>query len=103
MIKKVVELAPMTYYHKICDDCGKEIKRGMACSTTKCEICGKDLCEKCIGYEEGTSGDYRVVYCADCWYMGESHRAKIKLLENKIDKLTDEWHNKCKEKRMEII
>jgi predicted nucleic acid-binding Zn ribbon protein len=43
MIKKVEENIKIVKNHKYCDDCGKDINHGLACSDAKCEICGKDL------------------------------------------------------------
>lgn len=78
-----------------CDDCGIQLHRNMACSVAKCEICGKDLCDKCVGHEDQDTGDYRTVYCSSCWNIGKPYRDKIKILESEIDQLNDEWINKC--------
>ena len=95
MIKEEKQTQEITIKHKYCDDCGIEIKIDMACSVAKCEICGKDLCNKCIGYEANTMGDYREVYCKKCWEIGTEYRLKIEQLENEIENLSDEWHNRC--------
>lgn len=95
MIKEEKLVKETKVFHKFCDDCGAEIKRGMACSVAKCEICGKELCDKCIGHEANVSGDYREVYCKKCWKLGDYYRKKIEILENYIDKLYSEWHEKC--------
>jgi len=95
MIKEVKQTQEVTIKHKYCDDCGTEIKRDMACSVAKCEICGKDLCNKCIGHEANTMGDYREVYCKKCWEIGTEYRLKIEQLENEIENLSTEWHNQC--------
>ena len=96
MIKEEKQTQEITIKHKYCDDCGTEIKREMACSVAKCEICGKDLCDKCIGYETNTMGDYREVYCKKCWELGTEYRLKIEQLENEIENLSMEWHSKCR-------
>lgn len=96
MIKEVKQTEEVTIKHKYCDVCGTEIKMGMACSSAKCEICGKDLCDKCIGHEENTLGDYRVVYCKKCWELGTEYRLKISQLESEIDNLSAEWYNRCR-------
>ena len=96
MIKEVKQTQEITIKHKYCDDCGIEIKRGMACSVARCEICGKDLCEKCIGHEGYNMGDYREVYCKKCWELGTEYRTKIELLENEIETLSTEWHKRCR-------
>lgn len=96
MIKEEETIKTEIIRHKYCDDCGSEIHRGMQCSVAKCEICGKDLCDKCIGHEDGNTGDYRTVYCKNCWTIGESYRNEINELENRIDKLNNDWISKCK-------
>lgn len=83
---------------KFCDECEKEIKIDMACSIAKCEICGKDLCEDCIGYEQSNSGDYRTVYCKSCWDIGKSYREQIEHHEKEIDRLNEEWIKSCKKR-----
>ena len=94
MIKKEQITKVTTVNHKYCDECGIKI-RDMACSVAKCEICGKDLCNKCIGHEANTMGDYREVYCSKCWNIGTEYRYKIEQLVNEIELLSTEWHEKC--------
>jgi hypothetical protein len=96
MIKEEITTQEVTIKYKYCDDCKIEIKRSMTCSVAKCEICGKDLCDKCVGHEDYRTGDYRTVYCEKCWSIGETYRQKIEELELKIEDLNDEWINKCK-------
>jgi arginyl-tRNA synthetase len=96
MIKEEKTMQEVTIKNKYCDDCGTQIKKSiMACSVANCEMCGKNLCEKCIEHEESDMGDYRTVYCYGCWTIGEQYRNEIKLLENKIEKLNDKWLMKC--------
>lgn len=95
MIKEIKTTKEVFINHKYCDDCGIEIKRDMACSVAKCEKCGKDLCDKCVGYEADSFGDYREVYCKKCWDIGESYRLAIQKHEEEIEKLNDEWSLKC--------
>jgi hypothetical protein len=95
MIKKIKKTKEIIIKKKYCDVCNTEIKIGMACSVAKCEICGKDLCNKCIKYEIDTMGDYREVYCKKCWELGSEYRLKIDNLEEQIENLTKEWHQKC--------
>jgi hypothetical protein len=97
MIKKEQTTKTINVNHKYCDDCGVEIKMSMSCSVAKCEMCGKDLCDKCIGHEEDNTGDYRVVYCSNCWNIGTEYRNKIKFLEKEIEQLELEWNEKCKQ------
>ena len=97
MIKEKKTTKEIITRHKYCDDCGKKIKhQSMMCSVAKCNTCGKDLCENCIGEEEDTSGDYRTVYCKSCWDIGEKYRSKIEEYEKAIGDLYEEWYNKCK-------
>jgi hypothetical protein len=89
------EPATTVIRHKFCDDCGIEVRVGLACSKMVCEYCKKDLCEKCIGYEEETDGDYRVVWCKKCWSAGEEYHLKIQIHKEEIEKLYKEWREKC--------
>ena len=84
--------------HVYCDECGIELKRGMQYAVAQCEICGKDLCDDCIGHEVYTMGDYREVYCKSCWDIGEPYRNEIHQLENKIESLYNKWHKGCEKK-----
>jgi hypothetical protein len=36
------------------------------------------------------------VYCKKCWELGNEYRPLIEQHENEVDKLYDEWKNKCK-------
>lgn len=96
MIKDQKLRREVTIRHIYCDECGVEIKRNLACSVAKCEICGKDLCDNCIGHEAYNDGDYRTVYCKQCWEIGTDYRFKIEQLETEIENLSNEWHKKCK-------
>lgn len=96
MIKKNVIMKEVPEYQKFCDGCGILIQIGMACSKAKCEYCGKDLCEKCIGHEAPTFGDHREVYCKSCWSIGDKYRDKIAELEAQIESLYGEWMNDIK-------
>lgn len=78
-----------------CDYCDEKITTQY--SSTRCECCEKDVCKKCVGYEEVTSGDYNNIYCKHCWKIGEDYRIKINYFEKEIDRLRDEWILKCKE------
>lgn len=78
-----------------CDYCGKKINWELQCSVSKCEYCGKDLCEKCIGMEKSTHGDYREVYCKSCWDIAEPYHKKIAEIENKIEDLYNKCEAKC--------
>ena len=86
---------------RFCDDCGKDITYNSSLSTT-CIMCGKDVCDDCIGNYE-YSGDYPEVTCKSCWTIGEPYRNKVQAyrnkvqeLEDEIDQLNSEWTNKCK-------
>ena len=82
--------------NRYCDICESKIPLGLLCQKAECSICKKNLCEKCIGHENDTCGDYREVYCVNCWEIGKEYRNKIKSHENTIGILYTEWHNKCK-------
>ena len=96
MWKETKKQQEVTERHKYCDVCGAEIIIGLACSSAKCMYCGNDLCEKCIGHEDGTHGDYRDVFCKKCWEIGEPYRPVIDKLHTEIDQLYSEWQAKCK-------
>lgn len=78
-----------------CDGCGKKISWDLQCSVSRCEYCGKDLCEKCIAHEISTTGDYREVYCKGCWDIAKPYHEKIADLEDKIETLYNECETKC--------
>ena len=97
MIKEEKIMEEKTKYHKFCDICDTEIQIGLACCKAKCTTCGRDLCEKCIGHEDYTGGDYRTVYCKDCWKLGEEeYRERINNLENEVSDLYNEWHARAR-------
>ena len=96
MIKETKIQTEVIEKHKFCDVCGTEITIGLACSSACCMYCKRDLCEKCIGYEEHTGGDCRGVWCKNCWALGEQYRPLIEELETKIEQLYTEWGDKCK-------
>jgi hypothetical protein len=81
--------------HKYCDVCGVEIKIGLACATACCECCRADLCRDCIAHEETSCGDYRTVWCAVCWEIGEKYMQRVKKLEDEIENLYEEWKREC--------
>ncbi len=95
MIKEEKTIKEVIVKRRYCDVCGKELRWTLACSAAHCEYCKKDLCESCIGNEEDTSGDYRIVWCKTCWDLGNDYRPKIEKLHKEIDKLYEEWQNKC--------
>ena len=87
--------------HRYCDVCGEEINIELVCNTARCMYCGKDLCEKCIGQEENTYNDSRIVYCENCWKLGEQYRPRIEKLQDEITRLYKEWQDKCKKDNIE--
>lgn len=96
MIKTIKVMKEDVKHQKFCDDCGVEVRIGLACSKARCSYCGKDLCEKCIGYEEYSCGDYRgQIWCKSCWELGNSYRPKIESLHKEIENLYEEWQKKC--------
>ena len=96
MIKRTTELKQVEHARRFCGVCGKELHWELACSVVQCAYCEKDLCDDCVGHEEDTGGDYRVVWCKRCWDVGEEYRPKIEKLETLIESLYDEWQNRCK-------
>jgi len=96
VIKEVKKQKEVIERHKYCDVCGTKISIGLSCGKAKCEYCGKDLCDECVGHEESAMGDYRIVYCAKCWDIGEEYRPMIKQHEDVVDRLYSEWIDKCK-------
>jgi hypothetical protein len=81
--------------HKFCDDCGVEVPVGLACCKASCEYCKKDLCDDCVGHEEETGGDYRIVWCKKCWSAGDELRPVIEEHHNEIERLYKLWRDKC--------
>ena len=79
-----------------CDDCGEPTVTMMACNRKNCEMCGADLCKNCIGHEEYDTGDYRTVYCKDCWSVGEGFRERIAMINREIEVTEDDWKSACK-------
>ena len=59
MIKKAISTKEVIKSYKYCDECGELIKKESYSSNSKCNICGKDLCENCIEHEE-FAGDYLI-------------------------------------------
>ena len=97
MKKKTTIIKEETITHTYCDVCEIEIKKDTFSSAVTCEICHKDLCNNCVGHEADMIGDFREVYCKTCWEVGESYRDAIKKHEDEIDRLNDEWREKCKQ------
>jgi len=95
MIKETSIPSVKIIRQKYCDCCQSEIAIGLACSSAKCLICKKDLCQNCIGHEIETGGDYRDVYCKNCWDIGMPYMVETEKLHNEIEKLNNEWHSKC--------
>jgi len=97
MIKEIKIPSEKVERYKFCDICGIEIHIGLECSKAKCHYCKKDLCEKCIGHEEETGGDYRDVWCKKCWTIGNNFRPTIEDLNLKITALYNKWRKQCLE------
>jgi len=84
---------------RYCDDCGKEIFWGLACSRSECEYCGKQLCEDCIGHERETSGDYREVYCKTCSDIYKKYKPQIDDAYKDYSDIITKMQKECKESR----
>lgn len=93
MIKKIEVKTTKIEHHTFCDDCEKE-----SFISSRCEMCGKDLCNNCYGHVNDTLGDYPEVYCKACWTIGEKYRTKIIELKVEINKLEKEWREEGREK-----
>ena len=91
MIKTEQKTQTIDVRKRYCDDCGKFLPSGMACSVARCEYCGKDLCNSCIGHEEHNSSDSREVYCKRCWDIGKPYREEIAELEERVELLYGKW------------
>lgn len=95
MYKKTTVNKEVETTKKYCDVCGNEIHIGLACSAIKCGQCKKDLCEKCIGYEESDCGDYRYGYCERCWNIGQPFLNAIEQCSDRIEELHGQWTSEC--------
>lgn len=78
---------------KFCDECDAEMS--MFYSSAKCQMCKRDICNKCIGHEKDTMTDFREIYCHDCWEIGGEYRDKVLWLEENIENVMDEWKKQC--------
>ncbi len=96
MIKELKIQYERVEYHRFCDECGEEIITGLGFRVAKCMYCKKELCGKCIAHEDSNPSTHRIVYCKDCWNVGEEYRHDIEELNSKIQCLYKEWQNKCK-------
>lgn len=97
MIKEEILVEQVVKKITVCDICGDEIYRDLACSVIRCEQCGKDLCENCIGHENNTMGDYREGYCESCWDIGQTYLSRIQMLKNEIDEIYYYWEQACQD------
>jgi hypothetical protein len=86
--KIMVETIKQTIF---CDVCGKEIYNYVG----QCEICEKDLCEKCIG-DKDYCGDTTVFNCKKCWSIVEKYKKQKDLLYKQLDDLDTACIKECK-------
>jgi hypothetical protein len=84
MIKETKVKKEVVEQHLFCDVCGAEIGIGLACSAACCECCRADLCGNCIGHEQNSCGDSRIVWCAECWEIGREYMRRIEKLEDQL-------------------
>lgn len=96
MKKEIKTTKEVTKYEFYCDDCGTKENNSSSVYICKCHLCGKHICNKCIGHTDDSIGDYPDYYCKECWSIGESYKEQIQNHEDEIDRLYDEWHAKCK-------
>jgi hypothetical protein len=95
MIKEIKTMQEVINRERYCDVCG--VGLGLHAYRYKCHYCKKDLCSKCVEWEESMAGDYNTHWCKTCWEIGNEYRPKIEEMENQIEKLYEEWEAKCKE------
>jgi len=82
---------------RFCDICGRELSQSLKCSFARCMICGRDLCDDCIGKEDNESpGDYRIVWCKSCWEIGAPYRVQIDTLAAELNRVNKAWQEKAK-------
>jgi ribosomal protein L37E len=104
--EKVVEKR-VTETEYICDRCGEKITHMYA--SRQCEICGRDVCQKCSYWFEmdwsllsphNFSSDHPDACCVVCWNDGAEIRKKI--MESRDQQETEEydliqeWKKLCK-------
>jgi hypothetical protein len=91
--KEVQKITTEKIVTRTCDDCGAEIHWSLACSVARCEVCKKDLCDKCVAKEKSTMGDYREVYCGACEDLYNSkYKHKLDLLSKRRQTLLDSYY-----------
>jgi len=80
----------------ICDICNREVEQ-----YTRCDICGKDICGKClISTDDDLSpnsweGDYPSHHiCKPCWEKGKSLIEKQKQMEREFEAIEEQFWNK---------
>lgn len=78
-----------TYF---CDICLEQMVRYRTCA-----YCKQEICDKCIVYDPDDNSDYPNKWCKDCEWVRQQLLPRKKELEAELDKLEDEWGNKCKE------
>lgn len=91
MKKETTKTVEVKSYERYCDICDTKLNWTLSCSVARCEVCKKELCEKCIGNEEGRYNDYRTVWCKRCWDIGNQYRDEINRLEKEIEKQHELW------------
>jgi len=91
--KKVIIESSVTKY--FCDICNTEMQQA-----SKCYICGKDLCVKCVTFDNRDWGDYPTRYCDNCWLIGETYREEMLKIENDADEKIAELRKKWKQQAL---
>ena len=99
VIREHTETQTVVVKKRYCDVCGEELGWTLQCSKAKCVLCGKDLCEKCVGYEEETGGDYRRCWCKHCWEVGEPFRNEMERLRSLIEDQHHLWKMETMKKK----
>lgn len=92
MVKKtkVIKTTHDNYY---CDTCGDEIGQ----YTTKCDICGNDICRDCWTHFENTL----TAICSTCHAEHKEEFDEFESTLHKLDKTYSEYHNKSRVAKQE--
>jgi len=89
---KITTTKEVTKLVMVCDYCNGK-------GRYSCTLCRKDLCRKHTYHDYSGGGDYSTRYCLVCWEKGESFRAKMVELEQKLEQELDqvelEWAEAC--------
>ena len=112
MLKKVTTTRTIIQKMPFCDICGEEIPAWSFNDYDEpqtCSICGRDLCQKCIIYDDEiqlyTNPQNKAIYCPECYEEVKGLIANYKMawnafkynardLVDKKNKISEETHAK---------